>query len=257
MTTTENQPQNGTDETAVEVVEAAYTLTPPEPVEPQRDLTKVLVDAVRKAVTVDIAAQAKEIADGVVEELLTDDVAGGMRQAAIREALVAIDPAHEAARREAPRELFFRDLEQFVTEHLAQVYRREVTALGSENMVRWCPCWWDHGEVVARLDALWMAWEHMRLGETSEMNSWWIQHADPQMAAIFDMEGPFKYCSVEDGHRAKFAPLPTVPAPTGFFPDERRAPVRGPGPARGEVPAGSRLLVGSVPIGRGPVMEFP
>jgi hypothetical protein len=100
-----------------------------------------------------------------------------------------------------------------------------------------------------------MAWEHRRLGGPGEMNSWWIQHADPQLDRIFDPEGPFKYCSVADGHRAKLVPLPTVTAPRGLFPAERDTSAgscpsgqHAPGPPTGPAPAGGD---------DGVVLEFP
>ncbi|MBF6162995.1 DUF4913 domain-containing protein [Nocardia cyriacigeorgica] len=245
---------------------------------PQMDLGEMLDSAIRKAVTGQINAQAKDIADGVVAAMLTPEVRAGMRETAILEATVALeqalDPKPEPApepepepeepadeetaedEEEKPKELLYRNLEAFVRGCIANLYRREVSARGSEKLLRWCPCWWDHGEAVFRLEALWRAFEQLRLGGGVEMDLWWIQHADPQMDRLLDPEGPFKYCSVVDGHKAKMPALPTVAAPEGLFPDGHAADDTDAAVAAAAVPASS--LLPGVPQGRGrKIMEFP
>ncbi|WP_280507260.1 DUF4913 domain-containing protein [Nocardia flavorosea] len=184
------------------------------------DLTDALTAAISKAVAVQIAEAAKEAADGVISEALTDDVVVGMRETAVREAQAAIDPdlvVEEPA--PEPPELRYRTLPMFVEIYVANVYRREVSERGSEKTLRWCPYWWDHGEAVARLEALWTAFEALRQGPGAEMAAWWVQYADPLMAAVLDPEGPFKYCSVQDGHKPEMPALPTVTPPEGLFED--------------------------------------
>ena len=51
-------------------------------------------------------------------------------------------------------------LAEWIEQWLFPVYRRSVR--GHDRV--WCPQWWRHAEAVARLDALWRAWEHLRLG---------------------------------------------------------------------------------------------
>ena len=60
---------------------------------------------------------------------------------------------------DAPPELDYESVLQFVSELLAPTYRRNLGAPG----LTWCPEWWRHAEAIARLDALWRAWEHLRL----------------------------------------------------------------------------------------------
>jgi hypothetical protein len=184
------------------------------------DLTDALMDAVRTAVAGQVAAAAKQAADGVLAEALTDDVVMGMRNTAVSEARAAVDPelvVEEPA--PEPPELRYRTLPAFVEQYLANVYRREVSERGVEGTRRWCPCWWDHGEAVARFDALWSAFEQLRQGTGPEMATWWTQYADPIMAAVLDPHGPFEYCSVREGHRAAMPVLPTVAPPEGLFED--------------------------------------
>jgi hypothetical protein len=202
------------------------------------DLTEALSGAVRKAVNAQVTAAAKEIAQGAVNDFLTEAVVATMRETALLEAEAAVNPdsaaalaavaeepepepeaEEEAKPEEEPRKLHHARLDLFVEKYIAHTYRREVSRQGTEGKIRWCPQWWDHAEAVGRLDALWMAWEQMRLGEGSEMAAWWTQFADPMMAALLDPEGVFKYCSVSDGHRPSMKILPTVPAPAGWFQD--------------------------------------
>ncbi|MBF6138279.1 DUF4913 domain-containing protein [Nocardia otitidiscaviarum] len=212
-----------------------------EQVVPQMELGELLEGAVAKAVSAQINAQAKEIAEGVVAAMLTPEVIAGMRETAIAEAELALNPApatdtapesgtadapadDEAGddaeeAEEEPRQLRYATLPEFVEDYVANLYRREVSMRGSEKKLRWCPRWWDHGEVVARFRAMWTAFEALRLGEGVEQSLWWLVHFDPHMDRIFDTDGPFKYCSVADGHNAKLPALPTMPVPAGLFED--------------------------------------
>ncbi|MFD4444387.1 DUF4913 domain-containing protein [Nocardia sp. NPDC058519] len=225
MTTTENTTTD-TEPTDTDAEQAAAVLG-------GVDLTEALSGAVRKAVNAQVTAAAKEIATGAINDFLTKDVIATMRETALLEAEAAVNPDAAAAvaavaepepepepePEEKPRQLHHARLDLFVEKYIAHTYRREVSRKGTEGKIRWCPQWWDHAEAVGRLDALWMAWEEMRLGEGSEMAAWWTQFADPLMAALFDPEGVFKYCSVADGHRPSMKVLPTVPAPQGWFQD--------------------------------------
>jgi hypothetical protein len=119
----------------------------------------------------------------------------------------------------ASPELFYGSVEDFVREQLAPMYRRALDG----HQRTWCPEWWRHAEAISRLEALWRAWEHLRLDPATGMSVWFRDHADHHMAVLFDPEGPFKRCSVEKGHGAGRAlePLPLVEPPEGLF-----APVR-------------------------------
>lgn len=93
----------------------------------------------------------------------------------------------------------------FVNEYLSRVYSRQVTDI-SDTV--WCPEWWRHPEAAIRLHALWQAWEHFRLQGGPGISFWFLDHADPHMAKLFDPRGPFKYCSVRNGHKKMLDRLP-------------------------------------------------
>ncbi|WP_328664598.1 DUF4913 domain-containing protein [Nocardia salmonicida] len=232
MTTTENPTADHTAEGELLGTEAAAAAAK---IVPQMDLSEAIEAAIRKAVNNQLAAKAKIVADGVLVELLTDEVLAGMRETAILEATAALDPvpavepelepesepAEEAPAEEeepAPK-LRFENARQFVEVYVSEVYAREVIVRGSEQRLRWCPQWWEHAEVMARMEVLWRAFEHLRQGKGTEPSEFWLLHLDPHMSRILDTEGPFKYCSVAGGHVEKLQPLPTgEDAPAATFP---------------------------------------
>ncbi|MET8654994.1 DUF4913 domain-containing protein [Nocardia aurea] len=110
----------------------------------------------------------------------------------------------------------FTNVAAFVEEYLGQVYQRQVSD-SSETV--WCDQWWRHVEAVSRLDALWRAWEQLHRDERGGLSYWLLQHADPHMSRLFDPGGPFKYCTVRNGHRDMLGPLPIESPPDGVFTD--------------------------------------
>ncbi|MEV2219780.1 MULTISPECIES: DUF4913 domain-containing protein [Nocardia] len=112
--------------------------------------------------------------------------------------------------------MIYSNVVDFVENYLGLVYRRQVTDI-SETV--WCPEWWKHAEAVARLDALWRAWEHYRLEPSTGLSIWFLDHADPHMTKLFDPRGPFKYCSVRNGHKDMLSPLPLKSPTQGLFGD--------------------------------------
>ena len=76
----------------------------------------------------------------------------------------------------------------------------------------WCPQWWDHPEAVQRLEALWRAWEVLRLDGGTGMSTWWVDHADPQLALLCNPDiGPFGHCHTTHGR--DITPLRTTDPP--------------------------------------------
>src|ERR687885_17687 len=66
---------------------------------------------------------------------------------------------------DGPPQLFYASLDEFVREQLAPMYRRALD--GTQRT--WCPEWWRHAEAISRLEALWRAWEHLRLDPATGM----------------------------------------------------------------------------------------
>ncbi|MEU5774598.1 DUF4913 domain-containing protein [Streptomyces venezuelae] len=120
----------------------------------------------------------------------------------------------EAVRDEETRaSLIFPSVEEFVTEYLSAVVHRR-TDDGSHV---WCPDWWAHAEAVARLTALWRAFEYLSSDPALGMSNWWLHHADPHLAVLLDPHGPFHACGPHHGHQERPPTLPVTSAPPGHF----------------------------------------
>lgn len=120
----------------------------------------------------------------------------------------------EAGAAADPPALFYGSTLEFVREQLVPMYRRNMEVTHRS----WCPEWWRHAEAIARLEALWRAWEHLRLDPTTGMSVWFRDHADHHMAVLLDSDGPFRRCSIKDGHSDRLEPLELVDPPEGLFP---------------------------------------
>ncbi|MEC5152630.1 DUF4913 domain-containing protein [Cryobacterium sp. GrIS_2_6] len=124
--------------------------------------------------------------------------------------------ANETEPAEETPQLFYGSSDEFVRERLIHMYARRV---GPGNAsFRWAADWWNYPEALARIDALWRAWEHLRLDAATGSSVWWIEHADHHMPILMSTEGPF--AKSEDANKAG-EPLPYTVPPAGLFPDMR------------------------------------
>ncbi|NTW41328.1 MAG: DUF4913 domain-containing protein [Cellulomonadaceae bacterium] len=122
---------------------------------------------------------------------------------------------------EAEPQLYFGSVDEFVREYLRNVYRRRID--GRHRV--WAGEWWRYDEAVIRLEALWRAWEHLRLDPATGMSVWWRDHADHHMTVLMDPDGPFALATEGEMNVSKRGdPLPYVAPPEGLFPSVRRAP---------------------------------
>jgi len=110
-------------------------------------------------------------------------------------------------------QLYYPTLEVFVHDYLIGTYRRHIDGRNRN----WCPQWWCHAEAIARLEAMWRSFEHLRMEPATGTSVWFINHADPHMAALLDPDGPFKYCTPENGHAPRLPPLQVQRPPAGMF----------------------------------------
>lgn len=115
-------------------------------------------------------------------------------------------------------ELYFANVGEFVGQWLRFVYRREVSKGGEW---RWSARWWQSEEAISRLDALWRAWEHLRLDPALGLSVWWRDHADHHMRVLMGADGPFRFSGLDLPERGM--PLPHEDPPAGLFRDERAA----------------------------------
>lgn len=88
-------------------------------------------------------------------------------------------------------------LDDWVREYFAPTFGRPI---GGE--IRWCAQWREHAEAIGRLEALWRAWEALRLDPAMGMATWLTHHLDSQLPVLLGRAGPFSQCS-PDRHEAQ------------------------------------------------------
>ena len=166
--------------------------------------------AVQKAV----AKKLDELATEAVSEALSADVLDQLRAEADEAAESVLHGSTGAAGDETPP-LYYGSTNEFFREHLRHIYKRKID--GTHTF--WSPRWWTSAEAIARLEALWRAWEHLRLDPSTGPSVWWRDHADPHMSMLMSSIGPF---SKEINEKATvLQPLPHEEPPEGLFPDVR------------------------------------
>lgn len=109
-------------------------------------------------------------------------------------------------------QLYYRSLPEFVEEFISKQYRREL--VGKSQGLRWNPRWWESAEAITRLDALWRAFELLRLDGGTGMSVWMRDHLDYHMGVLMSENGPFSDARAT----AKLSdPLPVESPPQGQF----------------------------------------
>lgn len=91
---------------------------------------------------------------------------------------------------------------------LLPVYGREISSTRP-----WCAQWHEHPEAVARLHALWLAWQQCTDVEAglSGPSTWHRDHLDQTMAHLRAPDGPFAACTTSPtrpNHRVLATPAP-------------------------------------------------
>ncbi|MDQ3157292.1 MAG: DUF4913 domain-containing protein [Actinomycetota bacterium] len=126
------------------------------------------------------------------------------------------EPTTGAVDEETPQ-LYYPSLPDFVEEFFLPMFRRDVTNIAG---LTWCAHWWLHPEATYRLESLWRSWEHLRLDAALGSSAWLREHADHHLPILMSDAGPFKGCSITNGHQDRDYKLPAEPPPDGLYPDE-------------------------------------
>ncbi|MBO1751320.1 DUF4913 domain-containing protein [Actinotalea sp. BY-33] len=121
---------------------------------------------------------------------------------------------HKGARRIAPpsnvRACSTSHLATWVEQWLLPHYKRDL------RTHRWDPRWWEYTEIIARLEALWQAWEYQRTDGMTGLAVFFRDYLDPAMREITSPEGPFwRLSDVQD--RDLPEQWPHDPPPAGLF----------------------------------------
>lgn len=106
-------------------------------------------------------------------------------------------------------------LANWVRHLLLPVYGREISTTRP-----WCAQWHEHPEAVARLHALWLAWQQLTDVEAglAGPSTWHRDHLDHTLAQLRAPDGPFAACTTSPGrptHRVLATPAAEHAGPTG------------------------------------------
>ena len=116
-------------------------------------------------------------------------------------------------------QLYYPNPIAFFAGTLGPSYVRDV---GNGSEFIWCPEWHKHPEALSRIEAVWRAWEYLRMDGSLGISTWWINHADPHMRMLMAPNGCFKKC-VYNGHTERTKPehlsLPHIEPEMDLYPD--------------------------------------
>lgn len=142
----------------------------------------------------------------------------------VESAVPALEPSAsalvdgEAPDAETAPTLIYGNVAEFVRDYLRDLHRTGVDGVE----VKWAAKFWDYRIALIRLDALWRAWEEMRLDPGTGTSAWLRDHFDHHMPILLSKTGPFRYAPEEPENKADDGePLPWIDPPEGMFPDER------------------------------------
>jgi len=185
----------------------------------QLDVGAIAGGLVAATVTAEIHRQVQRtvapIVEVAVEEVLTPARLDQLREAAQAAAEAELSPAEDEASAEESPALYYGSVDEFVREFLSPIFSRNI---GERAEARWSARWWESAEAVVRLEAVWRAWEHLRLDPATGTSVWLRDHLDHHLGVLMSPTGPFARSqdSAKPGE-----PLPYEPPPEGLFPDLR------------------------------------
>ncbi len=181
----------------------------------EEDLTGWMRAAASEALTQNQRIRDRAVAD---VEKAAEELAQAREAAAPSQGATGAKAETGASGGDEPAALVYDSAEEFLHQHLLPLYNRP---LDSRNG-KWCAQWFLHAEAVSRVDALWRAWEHLRLDASTGLSVWWKDHADVHMAVLLSQKGPFYACS-STRHNAP-EPFPCEMAPEGWLPKASETP---------------------------------
>lgn len=114
-----------------------------------------------------------------------------------------------------PPPLYYGSVDEFVREFVCPTFRRSISETADH---RWSARWWESAEAVTRLEAMWRAWEHLRLDPATGISVWLRDHADHHLGVLMSPSGPWRK---SDDKAKVHEPLPYEAPPKDLFPDVR------------------------------------
>lgn len=192
----------------------------------------LVAQTVAREIQRQVRQQAAPIVAKAVAAVLTPERLDALREATSAAAEAELNPPEpepgpepeaspepSATEEEPAPPLYYGTVDEFVREFITPVFRRNV---GEETRAdyRWSARWWESAEAVTRLEAIWRAWEHLRLDPATGASVWLRDHADHHLGVLMSPTGPF--CRSKDTAEPG-EPLPYERPPEGLFIDVREA----------------------------------
>lgn len=188
------------------------------------DVAAIAGGLVAATVTSEIHRQVqREVAPIVTEavsSVLTPHRLDALRAAATAAAEAELNPPGpqgEAVPAEETPALYYGSVDEFVREFICPIFRRNVGEEGRADY-RWSARWWESAEAIARLEAVWRAWEHLRLDPATGTSVWLRDHADHHLGVLMSPTGPWALSRDTAGSDEA---LPYDAPPEGLFLDVR------------------------------------
>ncbi len=181
-----------------------------------------------------IQREVTPVVTAAVAEVLTPERLETLRVAAVKAAEAELNPPQQQQDDDdddGSPTLYYGSVDEFVREFVCPVFRRPVGVAGRSEY-RWSARWWESAEAIIRLEAMWRAWEHLRLDPATGMSVWLRDHADHHLGVLMGSGGPWARSKDSAGPDE---PLPYEAPPDGLFPD-----VRAPSPTRPGAPRAPR-----------------
>ena len=166
-----------------------------------------------------VEREVAPIVTEAVAAVLTPGRLDALRAAATAAAEAELNPApvDESTQAEEAPTLYYGSVDEFVREFVCPIFRRNVGEEGRADY-RWSARWWESAEAIARLEAMWRAWEHLRMDASTGTSVWLRDHADHHLGVLMSPTGPWALSKDTAGPDQ---PLPYEAPPEGLFPDVR------------------------------------
>lgn len=222
---------------------------------PQRvlgvDVGSLATQAIDEAVQAAVQRQVTKMAQKSVAAAMTPQLIAAL-QARAQEATAAAveehvgqDEPNGSAETGEPTTLYG-SLDEWVREHLRKSY---CPRIDGKNRI-WSAQWWRYPEALIRLDAIWRAWESLRLDAATGLSIWWRDHADYHLNVLMNpATSPFPAVYEDAANTSERGEwLPYEAPPKELFPDVRKQP---PGTQRPAVASRAAARPGHSPHGEG------
>ncbi|MDN6740640.1 MAG: DUF4913 domain-containing protein [Corynebacterium casei] len=157
-------------------------------------------DAVSESIQMGLRAPISDAVTAMLKDALNDPTFQEHLENMVTEGV------HQALTPREQPEHKFKNVAKFVDGFIRPHY---ATTKSKQDQANWSKRWYEHPEVVARLDALWRTYERMRATDKEGfLESFLRNHADYHMKQIMSDNAVFASCSHND---TPSVPLPVLP----------------------------------------------